>query len=243
MNTVVLLSGGLDSTTSAAVAKSRGDRLYALTFDYGQRNRIEIEAARRIGRFLEVKNQIVFPLDLRLFGGSSLTAEIDVPKNTPYGEIGRSIPNTYVPARNTVFLAVALAYAETVDAGAIYIGINAVDSSGYPDCRPEFLAAFRNLAAVATKKGTEHAGTENVGTANFGKWAGVPAIEAPLLHLSKGEIIRLGLALGVDYSLTHSCYDPDSNGLSCGLCETCRLRLRGFADAGAVDPLPYAAFP
>lgn len=201
--------------------------LYALSFDYGQRNRIELDAARRVAAFLDVRRHVVFPLDMRLFGGSSLTGAIDVLKDTPPEEIGRSIPSTYVPARNTVFLAVALAFAETLDAVDIYIGVNAVDSSGYPDCRTEFLDAFRHLAAVATKQGVERCARGEPGI----------GIEAPLARLSKAEIIRLGLSLGVDYSLTHTCYDPDGDGRACKRCEACLLRARGFAAAGLADPL------
>lgn len=224
-NAVVLLSGGLDSTTSAVVARSREEEIFALSFDYGQRNRAELLSAKKVADFLGVRRHLVFPLDLWLFGGSSLTAELPVVKDTPVEKIGDVIPNTYVPARNTVFLALGMAFAETVDATALYIGVNAVDTSGYPDCRPEFLDAFRKMGALATKAGVE----------------GDPlAIETPLQNLSKAEIIRLGLSLGVDYALTHTCYDPvDANGLACGRCEACLLRLRGFAEAGATDPLPY----
>ena len=221
---VVLLSGGLDSTTSAAVARSQGLEIYALTFDYGQRNRIELESAKRVASFLGVVRQIVFPLDLRLFGGSALTADIDVPKDKPLESIGDTIPITYVPARNTIFLALALGFAETVDATSIYIGANAIDSSGYPDCRPAYLEAFGKMAGLATKAGIE----------------GMPIrIEAPLLHLSKSEIIRLGQSLGVDYGLTHTCYDPADDGTACGHCESCLLRRRGFQEAGLTDPIVY----
>ncbi len=222
---VVLLSGGLDSTTAAAVAKSKGDELYALTIDYNQRHRIELDAAQRVADWLGVRKHLVLPLDLRLFGGSSLTDALDVPKDVPATEIGKTIPNTYVPARNTVFLSLGLAFAETVDASEIHIGVSAVDSSGYPDCRPEFIEAFERLANVATKAGIE--------SRPF-------SIRTPLLHLSKTETIKLGLSLGVDYSLTFTCYDPTSDGKSCGRCESCSLRLKAFRDAGLVDPLSYA---
>lgn len=225
---VVLLSGGLDSTTVAAVAKSEGHELYALTIDYNQRHRIELAAAKQVADWLGVKGQIVFPIDLRLFGGSSLTAEIDVEKPDCAAPLGQTIPSSYVPARNTIFLSLALAFAETVDASAIYIGISNVDYSGYPDCRPEFLDAFSALADLATAVGVN--GTKF-------------QIQAPLLSLSKADTIRLGLSLGVDYSLTHTCYDPTENGLACGRCESCLLRLRAFAEVGLADPLAYVDIP
>ncbi len=223
---VVLLSGGLDSTTVAAIAKAKGRELFALTIDYNQRHRLELEAADRVARFFGIENRIVLPLDLRLFGGSSLTTSLDVPKDVPLHGIGRSVPNTYVPARNTVFLSLALAYAEAVGAGEIYIGISSVDSSGYPDCRPEFLDAFRDLADVATKVGCE-AGSQGI------------RVLAPILHMSKAETIRRGLELRVDYGLTWTCYDPTPTGLGCGRCESCLLRLEAFREAGIVDPLKY----
>lgn len=221
---VVLLSGGLDSTTAAAVAKSEGFELYALTIDYNQRHRIELDAARRVADWLGVKRHIVMPIDLRLFGGSSLTDDIEVPKDVPAEEIGRKVPSTYVPARNTIFLSLALALAETVEATKIFIGISEVDYSGYPDCRPEFLNAFSELARWATKSGIE---------------GGSISVEAPLMTLRKSEIIRLGLSLGVDYGLTRTCYDPLDDGRSCGRCESCLLRLAAFREAGVRDPLPY----
>lgn len=226
---VVLLSGGLDSTTAAAVARQAGHELFALTVDYNQRHRVEIQAARRVADWLGVRRHVVLPINLALFGGSSLTDNLEVPKDVPVEEIGFEIPNTYVPARNTVFLSLALAYAEATEASKIYIGVSEVDYSGYPDCRPEFLAAFENLARLATKKGVEQA-----------KGAPPPfTIEAPLMSLSKAETIRLGLSLGVDYSLTHTCYDPTDEGLSCGRCESCLLRLDAFREAGVPDPLRY----
>jgi len=224
-NAVILLSGGLDSTTVAAVAKAEGRDLYALTIDYNQRHRIELDAARRIAAFFGVCKHVIMPIDLRLFGGSSLTDTLDVPKNVPLSEIGRSIPNTYVPARNTVFLSLALAFAETVDATEIYIGVSEINSSGYPDCGPEFVRAFEQLANIATKAGRE---------------AKPFSIRTPLIELNKKEIIEFGLSLGVDYSLTFTCYDPMPNGTSCGRCESCLLRLEAFRQAGRVDPIRYA---
>jgi len=217
---VVLLSGGLDSYTAAAIARAEGFELYALTVRYGQRHAREISAARAVAAAVGVRRHVELDVDLAAFGGSALTAPLEVPKDRPI-DTG-DIPVTYVPARNTVFLSLALALAETVAAEAIVIGVNAVDYSGYPDCRPEYLRAFERLAALATKAGVE----------------GAPiAIRAPLLHLSKGEIIRRGLALGLDYGLTHSCYDPRPDGGPCARCDSCRLRARGFAEAGVADPL------
>ena len=218
---VILLSGGLDSATTAAIAKNEGHELFALTIDYGQRHRIEIEAAKKVAEYFGVVKHVMMPVDLRLFGGSSLTSDLEVPKDVPVEQIGQAIPNTYVPARNTVFLALALAYAESVGAEKIYIGVSAVDYSGYPDCRPEFLQAFHTLANVATKAGIEKS--------SF-------SIEAPLLSLSKKETILRGLELGVDYSLTFTCYDPLPDGKSCGRCESCQLRRAAFCAAGVPDP-------
>jgi 7-cyano-7-deazaguanine synthase len=209
---VVLLSGGLDSTTAAAVAQSEGNEIFALTIDYNQRHRIELEAAKRVADRLGVARHVVIPVDLRVFGGSSLTDSLAVPKNVSADKIGQGIPNTYVPARNTIFLSLALALAETSGASKIYIGVSQVDYSGYPDCRPEFLDAFSTLANLATKVGVEGCGKIS--------------IEAPLMRLGKAETIRLGLSLGVDYSLTHTCYDPSPTGLACGCCESCLLRLK-----------------
>lgn len=224
---MVLVSGGLDSATVLAVARSEGFVPCALSFDYGQRHRFEIEAARRVCAAAGVERHVVLSLDLRQFGGSALTADLDVPKDRSEAEMAGAIPVTYVPARNTIFLALALGWAEALGAEDIFLGINAVDYSGYPDCRPEFIAAFEQVARLGTKAGVE-------GTA---RWT----IHAPLISLSKSEIIRLGTRLGIDYSLTHSCYDPDERGRACGRCDSCRLRLKGFADAGLTDPLEYAS--
>jgi 7-cyano-7-deazaguanine synthase len=227
-NAIVLLSGGLDSATTLAVAKSEGFACHALSFDYGQRHRFELTAARRVTEALGAASHRVVKLDLSASGGfghSALTDEIAVPKERP-GDSGGEIPVTYVPARNTIFLAVALGYAEVLGAFDIFIGVNAVDYSGYPDCRPEFVEAFERLANLATA------------AAVTGK--GRYSIHAPLIRMSKADIVRKGMALGVDYSLTHSCYDPDLAGRPCGRCDSCRLRLAGFRDAGAKDPLEYA---
>jgi 7-cyano-7-deazaguanine synthase len=228
---VILLSGGLDSSTAAAIARSEGHELFALTIDYGQRHRIELESAKKVADWLGVTSHIIVPIDTRLFGGSSLTGEGEVPKNIPLEQIGQRIPNTYIPARNTVFLSLALAYAESVGAEKIYIGISVVDSSGYPDCRPEFLQAFNTLATVATKAGTESSFPQS----------GAPTVEAPLMSLSKKEIILRGLELGVDYSLTLTCYDPSPEGKGCGQCESCQLRLQAFCEAGIADPAEYCS--
>jgi 7-cyano-7-deazaguanine synthase len=223
---VILLSGGLDSATTAAIARDRGFALYALSFDYGQRHRFELEAARRVAQAMGVVRHALLSVDLAQFGGSALTDAIDVPKDRPAEEMAHGIPITYVPARNTVFLSLALAYAEVVGAADIFLGVNAIDYSGYPDCRPEFIQAFTAMANLATKASVE-------GRLKF-------AIHAPLIQWSKAEIIRHGVALGVDYSLTHSCYDPDPTGTSCGRCDACSLRRKGFAEAGIVDPIKYA---
>jgi 7-cyano-7-deazaguanine synthase len=217
---VVLLSGGLDSYTAAALARADGFKLYALTMAYGQRHAVEVEAARRVARALGVVRHIELPLDLAAFGGSALTGSGDVPKARALDEPG--IPATYVPARNTVFLALALAWAESLGARDLVIGVNAVDYSGYPDCRPAFIAAFESLAAVATRAGVEGSRFR---------------VHTPLINLSKADIIRRGAALGLDYGLTHSCYDPGPDGAPCHRCDSCRLRARGFADAGVRDPL------
>jgi 7-cyano-7-deazaguanine synthase len=221
---VCLLSGGLDSATTLACARRDGFTTYALSFDYGQRHRLELEAAGRVARALGAAAHKTISIDLRAFGGSALTADIDVPKHHDKSELGPGIPITYVPARNTVFLSMALAWAETLGANDIYLGVNAVDYSGYPDCRPEYIEAFERMAALATRAGVEGGGLK---------------IHTPLILLSKAEIIRLGTGLGVDYGLTHSCYDPQQ-GLSCGECDSCLLRRAGFAEAGLVDPLRYA---
>ncbi|GAC1452315.1 MAG: 7-cyano-7-deazaguanine synthase QueC [Isosphaeraceae bacterium] len=222
---VVLLSGGLDSATALALAKRDGFDVHALTVLYGQRHSVEIEAARRVALALGVTRHIEQTLDLRTFGGSALTADLPIPRDRDEAAMGASIPITYVPARNTVFLALALAWAETLGAFDIFVGVNCVDYSGYPDCRPAFLHAFENLANLATRAGVE-------GTGKF-------QVHAPLLTWSKDQIIARGLELGVDYSLTHSCYDPDPSGLSCGRCDSCALRLAAFSRLGRVDPVRY----
>src|SRR6266705_1450999 len=222
---VVLLSGGVDSTTTLAVARHSGFETYALTFGYGQRHAVEVEAARRVARALGAARHEVVAIDLRVFGGSALTADIAVPKDRSQAEIGRGIPVTYVPARNTIFLSYALAWAEVLGAQDIFIGVNALDYSGYPDCRPEFISAFQQLADVATKAGVE--GRQQL------------RIHTPLITLSKKEIVELGTSLGVDYGLTTSCYDPSPSGEACGRCDACLLRLKGFAEAGLVDPIRY----
>ena len=223
---VVLLSGGLDSTTVLAVARREGFTPYAMTFRYGQRHAVEIEAARRVASAHGVANHVVVDIDLRLWGGSALTGDVAVPKDRDVAHPTDEIPVTYVPARNTIFLSFALAWAETLNAQAIFIGVNALDYSGYPDCRPEYVAAFEQMANLATRAGVE--GTQRL------------TIHAPLQHLSKAEIIRLGHELGVDYAITTSCYDPAPDGTACGRCDACQLRRRGFAEAGAADPIAYA---
>ena len=220
MKTVLLLSGGLDSYTAGAIARREGADLYALTVRYGQVHAQEVVAARAVAASLKVARHIELDVNLAAFGGSTLIGEGDIPKDRALDAPG--IPSTYVPARNTIFLSLALGWAEVVGARAIVLGVNALDYSGYPDCRPEYLAAFERLASLATRAGTEGRTLE---------------IKAPLLHLSKAEIIREGLALGLDYGLTHSCYDPDPSGRPCGGCDSCRLRARGFAEAGVADPV------
>jgi len=221
---VVLLSGGLDSTTSAAIARSQGFTLYALTFDYGQRHRIEIERAAAVARHLEVAQHVVVPVDLRRFGGSALTSDIDVPKARSLAEIGHGIPVTYVPARNTIFLSFALAWAEVLEAHDLFIGVNVLDASGYPDCRAEYIAAYERMANLATKAGAEGQRLK---------------IHTPLIAMTKADIIRAGRALGVDYALTTSCYDPAPDGTACGACDACLLRLKGFRESGMRDPIAY----
>ena len=220
---VILLSGGLDSTTCLAIAKNQGFELYALTFNYGQRHDFELKAAQKIVDHYQIKNHSVVDIDLAQFGGSALTDEIDVPKDRSESEM-TDIPLTYVPARNTVFLSLALAWAETLNAFDIFIGVNALDYSGYPDCRPEYIAAFEKTANLATKAG--------VSGTNF-------KIHTPLIKMKKSEIILNGLQLGVDYSLTSSCYDPLKDGVPCGHCDACILRLKGFQEADTLDPLSY----
>ena len=222
---VLLLSGGLDSTTLLALARSEGYAIHALSFRYGQRHAAELAAARKIAARYEVVQHVVTDIDLRIFGGSALTSDIDVPKDRVVDE---AIPVTYVPARNTIFLSFALAWAEVLGASDIFIGVNALDYSGYPDCRPEFIAAFQEMARLATRAGVEGS-------------AAPVTIRTPLIELSKKEIIELGLSLGVDYSMTTSCYDPTDDGEACGHCDACQLRLKGFEEAGATDPVRYAA--
>ena len=222
---VVLVSGGMDSATTLAIARGQGFEPCALTFQYGQRHAVEVEAARRVARSLGAARHVVVPLDLRAFGGSALTADIPVPRDRSPESMAEGIPITYVPARNTVFLALALGWAEVLGSFDIYIGVNAIDYSGYPDCRPEFIEAFERLANLATRAGVEKKGTFR--------------IHAPLIRLSKAEIIRLGTSLGVDYGLTHSCYDPAADGAACGRCDSCLLRRAGFEAAGLPDPTRY----
>jgi 7-cyano-7-deazaguanine synthase len=225
---VALLSGGLDSMVSAAMARESGQRVLALSFDYNQRHRVELDAARRVAEARGAERHIVLPMDLSAFGGSALTADIDVPKDGVGTEDGGGIPVTYVPARNTIFLSLALGWAEAAGARDIYIGVNALDYSGYPDCRPEFIAAFEGLAELATKAGVE----------------GKPfRIQAPLQHMTKADIVREGTRLGLDLGLSWSCYDPAPGGLHCGECDSCRLRARGFDEAGIADPTRYAVKP
>jgi len=220
---VVLLSGGLDSATVLAIARREGYKCYALSFRYGQRHAIELECASNIARVLEAERHIVVEFDLRRFGGSALTDDIDVPKARSPAEMSQGIPSTYVPARNTVFLSFALAWAETLGAADIFIGVNALDYSGYPDCRPEYIEAYERMANLATRAGVE--GTQRL------------KIHTPLIRLTKAQIITQGLALGVDYALTSSCYDPGPRGEPCGACDSCQLRAKGFAEAGVPDPL------
>jgi len=223
---VVLLSGGLDSATTLAVARQQGFQPAALTCHYGQRHQVEVAAARRVARHQGVDQHLVVELDLSRFSRSALTGQLAVPKHATVEEIGSAIPVTYVPARNTVFLAIALAWAEVLGTGDIFIGVNALDYSGYPDCRPAFIEAFERMANLATQAAVEHR---------------LPVhLHAPLIHLTKAEIIAWGLRLGVDYGLTTSCYDPSADGLACGHCDACLLRQRGFREAGVHDPVPYA---
>src|SRR5213083_2125592 len=221
---VVLLSGGMDSTTTLAIAITEAYEAYALSFDYGQRHRIETEAARRIADSLGAKEHHVAKIDMRIFGGSALTDDVGVPKKRLETKIAHGIPVTYVPARNTIFLAYALAWAEVIPAADVFLGVNAIDYSGYPDCRPEFIEAFQTLANVGTKAGVEGRRFQ---------------IHTPLIKFSKAEIIRKAVELGVNLSLTHSCYDPSPEGLACGECDSCLLRLKGFCEAGLKDPIRY----
>lgn len=223
---VVLLSGGLDSTTVLAIAKAEGYIPYGLSFRYGQRHTVELEAAQRVAQAQGAARHVIADINLRVFGGSALTDDIAVPHHDSADELGGDIPVTYVPARNTVFLSFALAWAETLGSSDVFIGVNALDYSGYPDCRPEYISAYEKMANLATKAGVE--GTQHL------------KIHTPLIDLTKAQTIERGLALGVDYSLTHSCYDPDEQGLSCGTCDSCLLRRRGFAELGLEDPVPVA---
>jgi len=220
---VVLLSGGLDSTTTLAIARAEGFDTYALSFEYGQRHAYELEAARRVAAALGASDHVIATMDLRMFGGSALTSDIDVPKHRPLDAMGDGIPITYVPARNTIFLSFALAWAEVLGAADIFIGVNALDYSGYPDCRPEYIEAYQRMANLAVKVAVE--GTSSI------------RIHTPLLAMSKADIIRRGLELGVDFGMTSSCYDPDADGTPCGACDSCQLRLKGFQEAGVIDPL------
>lgn len=228
MKAVVLLSGGLDSATVLAIARSEGFHCYALSFDYGQRHAVELEAARRLAVALGAAEHRIARIDLRIFGGSALTADIDVPKHATAGPIGQEIPITYVPARNTIFLSFALAWAEVLEASDIFIGVNALDYSGYPDCRPEYIEAFRKMANLATRAGVQGAALR---------------IHTPLIQLTKAQIIQRGAALGVDFSLTTSCYDPSPDASACGACDSCLLRRKGFLEAGLPDPTRYRKMP
>jgi 7-cyano-7-deazaguanine synthase len=221
----VLLSGGVDSATALAMTKAAGRRCHALSFRYGQRHAVELTAAKHVAEALGVVEHRIIDIDLGAIGGSALTAAIPVPKGRSEEEIGAGIPVTYVPARNTIFLAYAIAVAEVTGASEIVVGVNVLDSSGYPDCRPEWLAAMQEVARLGTKAGVERRGI---------------TMRAPLIRMSKAEIIRAGAALGVDYALTHSCYDPDASGAACGACDSCQLRRRGFENAGVADPTRYA---
>jgi 7-cyano-7-deazaguanine synthase len=222
---VVLLSGGLDSATVLALSRAQGFEAYALSFRYGQRHQREIAAAEKVARSLGAREHRIADIDLRVFGGSVLTAPGEIPTGRSAVEMAKEIPVTYVPARNTIFLSYALAWAEVLTASDIFIGANAIDYSGYPDCRPEFIQAFERVANLGTRTGVEGTGFK---------------IHAPLIAMSKAEIIREGLSLGVDYSMTHSCYDPTADGVACGVCDSCQLRLKGFREAGLTDPISYA---
>jgi 7-cyano-7-deazaguanine synthase len=222
---IVLSSGGIDSTTAMAIARHEGYEIYSLTFDYGQRHRIEVDAARRVAGALGAKEHLVIHTELGKIGGSALTADIEVPKGRTGDEMRQSIPVTYVPARNTLFLSYALAWAEVLGASDIFIGVNAIDYSGYPDCRPEYIEAFERMANLATKAAVE-------GKTHL-------RIRTPLIDLTKAEIIKKGISLSVDYSLTHSCYDPSEDGAACGECDSCLMRRKGFNDAGFADPTRY----
>ncbi len=222
---VVLLSGGLDSSTCVAIAKDQGFEVYGLSFSYGQRDNHELNAARKVAKSMNIIRHEIIDIDLRAFGGSALTDDIDVPKGRSEEEIDDEIPVTYVPARNTIFLSFALAFAETIESNDIFIGVNALDYSGYPDCRPEYIASFQEMARLATKIGVE--GDDGV------------RINTPLIDMTKAEIIKTGLSLNVDYSMTTSCYDPAQDGSACGECDSCMLRLKGFKEANGIDPIRY----
>ena len=224
LKAVVLVSGGLDSATVLAIARQQGFAIHALSFDYGQRHRFELLAAAKVCKSMGVADHVICKVDTNIFRGSALTNEIPVPHNRNETEMSHGIPVTYVPARNTIFLSIALGFAESVGVNDLFIGVNAVDYSGYPDCRPEFIAAFETMANLATRAGVE---------------GQLLTVHTPLISLTKADIIRQGLSLGVDYSLTHSCYDPDATGLSCGECDSCQLRLKGFREANATDPILY----
>ncbi|MCX5850301.1 MAG: 7-cyano-7-deazaguanine synthase QueC [Deltaproteobacteria bacterium] len=225
LKAVVLLSGGIDSATTLVIAQNMGFDIYALSFSYGQRHVVELEAAARIAQSGKVVKHMIVDIDLRKIGGSALTADIAVPKSRSTKQLGKDIPVTYVPARNTIFLSYALAWAEVLEANDIFIGVNTLDYSGYPDCRPEYIAAYEQMANLATKAGVE--GGQKL------------KIHAPLIQMSKSQIIQKGIELGVDYSLTHRCYDPQASGDACGECDSCLLRLKGFMDAGVKDPVRY----
>ena len=222
---VILLSGGLDSSTTLAIAKNSGFKLFGLTFRYGQRHKFEIISAQKIAQAYNLADHKITEIDLRTFGGSALTDDLDVPKDRNNGTMNKSIPITYVPARNTIFLSFALAWAEVLGANDIFLGVNSMDYSGYPDCRPEYIQSFANMANLATKAGVE--GKQSI------------KIQTPLINMTKKEIINKGIALGVDYSLTHSCYDPANDGSSCGRCDACQIRIQGFKEAGMADPIKY----
>ena len=223
---VILSSGGVDSTTCLAIARKEGFELYSMSFDYGQRSRVELESCKKVARFFNVKKHLIITIDMRSIGGSALTDNIAVPRKRSAEDMASVIPITYVPARNTIFLSFALAWAEVLGAQDIFTGVNAIDFSGYPDCRPEFIESFQKMANLSTRESVE-------GRLHY-------SIRAPLISLTKREIIEKGISLGVDYSLTHSCYDPDPGGRPCGECDSCQLRLRGFREAGREDPLEYS---
>jgi 7-cyano-7-deazaguanine synthase len=224
---VLLLSGGMDSATTGAIARDQGFDLVAVSFRYGQRHAVELDAARKVARLLEVSRHLILDIDLRGIGGSALTDNLPVPKDTPLEAIGERIPSTYVPARNTIFLSFSLGVAEVVGSSDIFIGANALDYSGYPDCRPEYFRAFQSMANLATRAGVEEGRKVTIHT--------------PLIQLTKGEIIQRGLSLGLDYGITVSCYDPSSDGAACGRCDACQLRLKGFRELGLQDPAEYQA--